>query len=308
MRVLCTTSSFNAPFPEGYEVVKNPYKRKLTEEEIFNLVGETNPDAIAAGVEPLTRRVMQQGTNLKVISRCGSGLDSVDLTAAKDLGILVSNTPDAPVIPVAELTISFILSALRNTKSLDEKIRNNIWEDCQGALLNEKTVGIMGCGRIGTYVAKILKAFGCVVLGFDVTVTNHEFCQMTDLNTLLKKSDIISLHVPINQTNYHLIGQEAFDIMKHGVIIINTARGGLIDEKVLLKELESGKVKFAAMDVFEEEPYRGALLSCKENTIFTPHIASSAKEARKKMEEETVNNLVKALALSEKSNQNNSLT
>lgn len=308
MRVLCTTSSFNAPFPEGYEVIKNPYKRKLTEEEILNLIGETNPDAIAAGVEPLTRSVMERSSNLKVISRCGSGLDSVDLAAAKDLKIQVFNTPDAPVVPVAELTILFILSALRNIYSLDKKIRKNIWESYQGALLNGKTVGLIGCGRIGTYVAKILKAFGCEVVGFDISFKNHKICQMTDINTLLKKSDIISLHVPVNQTNYHLIGQEAFDIMKHGVIIINTARGGLIDEKVLLKELESGKVKFAAMDVFEEEPYRGALLSCKENTILTPHIASSAKEARKKMEEETVNNLVKALSLSEKSNQNNSLT
>lgn len=308
MKVLCTTSSFNAPFPEGYEVVKNPYKRKLTEEEIFILIAETNPHAIAAGVEPLTQRVMKQGLDLKVISRCGSGLDSVDLAAAKDLGIQVFNTPDAPVIPVAELTISFILSALRNINPLDEKVRKNIWEDYQGALLNGKTVGIIGCGRIGTYVAKILKAFGCEVLGFDASVTNHNKCLMTDLPTLLKHSDIISLHVPINQDNYHMIGKEAFDVMKHGVIIINTARGGLIDEKVLLKELKSGKVKFAALDVFEEEPYRGALLSCKENTILTPHIASSAKEAREKMEEETVNNLVKALTLSEKSNQNNSLT
>ena len=300
MKVLCTTASFNAPFPEEYEVIKNPYKRKLSEEEIINLVVETNPDAIAAGVEPLTRKVMKQGANLKVISRCGSGLDSVDLAAAKDLGIQVFNTPDAPVIPVAELTISFILSALRNINSLDEKIRNNIWEDCQGALLNGKTVGLVGCGRIGTYVAKILKAFGCEVLGFDVSVTNHEICQMTDFNTLLKKSDIISLHIPINQDNYHQIGQKAFDVMKHGVVIINTARGGLIDEKVLLKELESGKVKYAALDVFEEEPYDGALLSCKENTVLTPHIASSAKEAREKMEEETVTNLVNGLGFFER--------
>ena len=295
MKVLCTTSSFNAPFPEGYEVIKNPDKRKLTEEEILNLITDINPDALAAGVEPLTRSVMKQGENLKVISRCGSGLDSVNLAAAKDLGIQVFNTPDAPVIPVAELTISFILSALRSINSLDRKIRDHKWEKYQGALLHEKTVGIIGCGRIGTYVARILGAFGCEVLGFDVAVTNHEVCQMTDLNTLLKQSDIISLHLPINKANYHMIGQKAFDEMKQGVIIINTARGGLIDEEILLNELESGKVKFAALDVFEDEPYGGELLSCKENTILTPHIASSAKEARKKMEEETVKNLVKGL-------------
>lgn len=297
MKVLCTTSSFDASFPDEIEVIKNPYKRKLTEEEILNLVVEINPDAIVAGVEPLTRRVMKQGSNLKVISRCGSGLDSVDLATAKDLGIQVFNTPDAPVIPVAELTISFILSALRNINSLDKKVRENIWKSYQGALIYEKTVGIIGCGKIGTYVAKILKTFSCKVLGFDISITNHESCQMTDLDTLLKQSDIISLHVPINKDNYHMIGQEAFDVMKHGVIIINTARGGLIDEKVLLKELESGKVKFAALDVFEQEPYNGALLSCEENTILTPHIASSAKEARTRMEEETVKNMVRGLAL-----------
>ncbi|MEN8230599.1 MAG: phosphoglycerate dehydrogenase [Bacteroidota bacterium] len=295
MKVLCTTSSFNASFPEGYEVIKNPNKRKLSEEEILNLITDTNPDAIAAGVEPLTRSVLKRGTNLKVISRCGSGLDSLDLTAAKDLGIQVFNTPDAPVIPVAELTISFILSALRNINSLDRKVRDHKWEKYQGALLHEKTVGIIGCGRIGTYVARILQAFGCEVLGYDISVTRHEICRMTDMETLFKQSDIISLHLPLDQTNYHMIGQEAFDRLKRGVIIINAARGGLIDEEILLKELESGKVKFAALDVFEEEPYGGALLSCKENTILTPHIASSAKEARKKMEEETVKNLVKGL-------------
>ncbi len=295
MKVLCTTSTFSAPFPPGYEVIKNPYKRKLTEEEILLLITETNPDALAAGVEPLTESVMKQGANLKVISRCGSGLDSVDLAAAKELGIQVFNTPDAPVVPVAELTISFILAALRNIHSLDREVRGKKWEKYQGALLNEKTIGIIGCGKIGTYVARILKAFGCNVWGFDVAVSNHESCQMTDLTTLFKQSDIISLHVPSNQANYHMIGQEAFDLMKQGVILINTARGGLIDEKVLLKELESGKVRFAALDVFEEEPYGGELLSCKENTLLTPHIASSAKEARKKMEEETVKNLLKGL-------------
>ncbi|MEN8229399.1 MAG: phosphoglycerate dehydrogenase [Bacteroidota bacterium] len=296
MRVLCTTSSFNAPFAEGFEVIKNPYKRKLTEEEILNLITDINPDAIAAGVEPLTRSVMKQGKKLKVISRCGSGLDSVDLAAAKDLGIQVFSTPDAPVIPVAELTVSFILSALRNLNTLDRKVRDHNWEKYQGGLLHEKRVGIIGCGKIGTYVARILEAFGCELLGYDISVTNHVVCQMTDLNTLLKQSDIISLHLPINKANYHMIGQKAFDQMKQGVIIINTARGGLIDEDLLLKELESGKVKFAALDVFEDEPYGGAMLSCKENTILTPHIASSAKEARKKMEEETVKNLVKGLA------------
>ncbi len=302
MKILCTTASFDAKFPKEFEVIKNPFNRKLTEEEILKLVVEINPDAIAAGVEPLTRKVMKHSNKLKVISRCGSGLDSVDLTAAKDLGILISNTPDAPVKPVAELTIAFILSALRNINSLDENMRNNVWKDNQGALLSGKTVGLIGCGRIGTYVAKILKAFGCEVLGFDISVKTHESCQMTDFNTILKKSDIISFHIPINRTNYHLVGQTEFNIMKNGVIIINTARGGLMDEKVLLKELESGKVKFAAMDVYEEEPYNGAFLSCKENTLLTPHIASSAKEARKKMEEETVKNLMNGLELLEKLN------
>jgi D-3-phosphoglycerate dehydrogenase / 2-oxoglutarate reductase len=295
MKVLCTTSSFDASFPENIEVIKNPYHRKLTEEEVLKLIQEIKPDALLAGVEPLTRKVLENSTNLKVISRCGIGLDSVDLIAANELGIKVYNTPDAPVIPVAELTIALILSALRKVNTLDTHMRQGDWMRFQGSLLYGKTVGIVGCGRIGTYVSKIIRAFDATVLGFDPFISKPMLFQMVDFDTLLANSDILCLHIPINKNNYHLVGPSEFNKMKNGVIIINTARGGLIDENALLAALNSGKVAMAALDVFENEPYQGPLLNLPDKTVLTPHNASSAVEARFRMEAEAAANLMTGL-------------
>jgi D-3-phosphoglycerate dehydrogenase / 2-oxoglutarate reductase len=290
--VLVTTAAFDERnFPEDWQVIYNPYGRKLTEDEILALVVRYQPIGIVAGVEPLTRRVLAQGGTLKVISRCGIGLDSVDLDAAKSLEIQVFNTPDAPTASVAELTLGLILCLARHISRMDSDIKSGAWKDYGGLLLKGKTVGIIGCGRIGSYVAKLVKAFGCHPLGYDAFIKEHDVCKMVEMDELLRNSDIVSLHLPYTPQNRHLIGAKQFALMKPGSLFINAARGGIVDEDALYDALVSEQIAGAAMDCFQEEPYAGKLAGLR-NTVLTPHVGSGATEARRAMERAAVKNLV----------------
>ncbi len=293
--ILTTTSSFSInDFPTGLNVIHNPYKRKLTEDEIKGLIAKYQPVGIIAGVEPLTREVLMTAKKLKVISRCGIGVDSVDLKAAEELGIKVTITPEAPMISVAELTIGLILSLIRKINVLDAGIRKGEWKGPKGNLLSGKTVGIIGCGRIGTYVSRLLKAFGCNVIGYDNHVREHEVCRIVGFEELLKESDIITLHIPYTEENKNIIGAEQLKKMKPSCLLINAARGGLIDEDALYEALKNGEIAGAALDCFAEEPYKGPLTKL-ENTVLTPHMGSSAIEARIMMEKQALDNLVQGL-------------
>lgn len=301
--ILVTTSSFGMEDSQpsaqlkaaGYDIVTNPFKRKLTEEEVIQLLLKHNPVGMIAGVEPLTRFVLEKASNLKVISRCGIGMDSIDLRAAEDFGISVRNTPDAPTIPVAELTIGLILSLLRCVTLSDREIRDKQWIRPMGMLLHGKTVGIVGCGRIGSYVAKLTKAFGCNVLGFDTVVKESSLFDITTLDKLLADSDIVSLHLPYNENTHHFFNENRLRSMKKGAFIINAARGGLIDEQALMKLLREEHLSGAALDCFENEPYTGPLTEL-ENVVLTGHIGSYAREGRSLMERQAVENLLHELS------------
>lgn len=310
MKILCTTSSFDAPIPPDFDVVKNPHGRTLTEEMVRSLIIEHRPDGIIAGVEPLTRRVleaaatssrsggpMQPGAQgrLKVISRCGVGLDGVDLSAASDLGIEVRNTPSAPVPSVAELTIGLILAALRSIPIADAAIRRGDWPRLKGGLLGARTVGIVGCGRIGTAVAGLIVPFGSRVLGFDPAIETHETIRLVPLDQLLAESDVVTLHAPLLDSTRHIIDGGAFAKMKPSAILVNTARGALVDEKALVDALKCERIAGCALDVYEDEPYIGPLTDLPEKTVLTAHMASSARETRDVMEREAVANLVAVL-------------
>ncbi len=296
MNILVTTSSFgNSSFPDSVNVIMNPYKRKLTESEAIELVDKYRPAGIIAGVEPLTRKVMEKAPELKVISRCGTGMDSVDLVAARSLGITVVNTPDAPTPSVAELTIGLMLCLARHINTMDTGIRKGDWKGPQGMLLKEKTVGIVGCGRIGTYVAELVSAFGCRVLGYDPYIRQHGICTIVSMDELLNEADIVTLHVPYSQANHHIIGEAELGRMKSAALLINAARGGLVDEEALYAALKQGVIAGAAMDCFELEPYKGKLTEL-DNTVLTSHIGSGAVETRKIMEAQAVENLLKVLA------------
>jgi len=300
--VLITTSSFgredNTPLTMiakcGFEPVLNPFGRKLTEEEVIQLFHKYKPIAMIAGVEPLTDRVLKNAEGLKVISRCGIGLDNVDIDAARKLGIVVTNTPDAPTQAVAELTVGLILAVLRNVPHMDRALRDGKWERPMGTLLSEKTVGIIGCGRIGSAVARLLKGFNCNLIGFDPFLSYHPEIHLTTLEKLLTTAEIITIHVPYSNSVHYFINEDKLKLMRPTAILVNTSRGGLVDENALYRVLKEKRIAGACLDCYEQEPYSGPLRELS-NVVLSAHVGSYAREARIKMEIEAVDNLLNAL-------------
>ncbi len=300
-KVLITTSSFNlgnfaqakSLHDAGISIEVNPHGRRLSEDEVADLVA-TDVIAILAGLEPLTDRVLSNAKSLRVIARCGTGLDSVDLQAASRLGIDVFNTPDAPTQAVAELTIAHMLNSLRHISTTDSNMRSGKWTPTMGSLLATKTVGLIGVGRIGSAVAKLAKAFGSRVIGFDPVVSSHNSVEMLSLDEVLTQADIVSLHVPINDQTHHIVNASAISRMKTGSIVVNVSRGGLIDESALHDALKSQHLSGAALDCFEDEPYSGPLLQIPGVHV-TAHMGSYARETRDLMEVEASTNLVNGL-------------
>ena len=300
-KVLITTSSFNlgnfaqakSLHDAGISIEVNPHGRRLSEDEVADLVA-TDVIAILAGLEPLTDRVLSKAKSLRVIARCGTGLDSVDLQAASRLGIDVFNTPDAPTQAVAELTIAHMLNSLRHISTTDSNMRSGKWTPTMGSLLATKTVGLIGVGRIGSAVAKLAQAFGARVIGFDPVVSSHNSVELLSLDEVLNQADIVSLHVPINDQTHHIVNASAISRMKPGSIVVNVSRGGLIDESALHDALKSQHLSGAALDCFEDEPYSGPLLQIPGVHV-TAHMGSYARETRDLMEVEASTNLVNGL-------------
>ena len=298
MKIVITTTTFGQfdkrPLAllkdQGWEVALNPYQRKLKEEEILSLCHDA--DGIIAGTENLESKVLEGLSRLKVISRCGVGVENVDLKKAKQLNIKVLNTPEAPTVAVAELTIGLILNLLRKVNLMDKNIRGGIWKKEMGSLLAGKRVGIIGFGRIGRKVSEFLKPFRCEVRYSDPYVKDGEGgARRLSLSQLLKWADIISIHAAGNQP---LLRKKEFAVMKKGAWLINVSRGELVDEKALFTALKAARLSGAALDVFCREPYTGPLAKL-DNVILTPHVGSYAIEARVQMELEAARNLLEGL-------------
>ncbi|MFA4955748.1 MAG: phosphoglycerate dehydrogenase [Candidatus Methanoperedens sp.] len=280
----------------GFEPVLNPYGRKLEFGEFVKLIKDAV--GLIAGTEKITSELLENAPMLKVISRYGVGIDNIDMKATKKLGIIVRNTPDAPSQAVAELSLALILNLCRRVSEADRNIKNNNWSPLIGSLLSGKTLGIIGLGRIGRKLVKLIQPFNMKIYAYD-PYPDHEFVSsnnimLASLDVVMSESDIISLHVPLSDNTYHMIGKKELSLMKKGGVIINTSRGGLIDEEALVIALKNDSIKGAAIDTFEKEPYNGALTGFN-NVILTSHMGSSAIETRKQMELETVNNLLEAL-------------
>lgn len=300
--ILITTSTFSLynekPLrilqESGFRLIFNPYQRKLTENEVLDLVQKVQPEGIIAGVEPLTRKVLESAKYLKVVSRCGVGLDSVDLAAADDLSIRVLNTPDASSLSVAELTLGLIFAVLRKIPMADSGIRRGKWLRPMGRVIAGKVVGIIGCGRIGCLVGRMLSLLECCVIGFDPYQSAPEHIERHSLGEVLRQADIVSLHLPFNRETQGMFDREKIFMMKDGSCLINTSRGGLVDEKVLFEALQSGKLAGAALDCFVSEPYDGRLREL-DNVVLTSHIGSYAIEGRIQMEIQATENLLREL-------------
>ncbi|MFA5774456.1 MAG: phosphoglycerate dehydrogenase [Ilumatobacteraceae bacterium] len=300
-KILVTTSSFDLHNFEqldlltaaGIEIVQNPLKRRLSEQEVSELIDD-DVIGIIAGLEPLTANVLKNARRLKVIARCGTGLDSVDTEVAQSQGILVFNTPDAPTTAVAELTVAHILGLLRHVTESDRQVRSGRWNGLMGSLLKNRTVGIIGFGRIGQAVAKLITVFEASVIAFDVQTISNPLVKQLPLDEVFAKSDIISLHVPYSEATRHLINAHAIEKMKPTALLVNVSRGGVIDEDALLAALQSGRIAGAALDCFEVEPYSGPLLGI-DNVHVTAHMGSYARETRDQMELDASAALVRGL-------------
>lgn len=301
-KILIATSSFDVNNFEqidilksnNFEIVFNPFDKRLNEVEIFNLL-DNDVVGVIAGLEKYNYNILNKAKFLKVISRCGIGLDNIDLDTANKLGISVYNTPDAPTRAVAELTIAHIFSILRRISESDREIKAGQWKPLMGSLLNKQTIGIVGYGRVGKMVASFLKPFGSKVISYDPVIkNNNDNVEMVSFEKLLLESDIVTLHIPYSQQNHHIINDIALKKMKQNAFLVNIARGGLIDEIALLDVLKDNKLSGVSLDCFEEEPYTGPLLSINKVQV-TAHMGSYAKEARMMMESEACANLVKGL-------------
>lgn len=307
-KILISTASFGkydgSPLEllkqAGLEPVMNPYGRTLKREEVLDLASEAS--GIIAGTEPLDGMVLESLKGLKVISRCGAGLDNVDMRAANRYGISVYSTPYGPTPAVAELTVALALDLMRRITEMDRDIRSGKWSKVMGSLLSGKKLGIIGFGRIGRKVAALLLPFGVEISYYDLRCSTPVIgCRQVEFSELLSWADIITIHVSPASPVKTVLGSMEIGLLKQGSCLINTSRGGVVDESALYEALKSGRISGAALDVFKEEPYTGCLREFP-NVILTPHIGSYAREARADMELESVNNLLAGLGVAEPAN------
>lgn len=279
---------------DAYKLLEDSGKFEITmehfdKENLFRAISDIEILLVRSATK-VTREIIEAGKNLKIIARAGAGLDNVDVETAKEKGIKVLNTPGANSISVAELTIGLMIAASRFIPQGTQSLKEGKWEKkkFKGFELYEKKLGIIGYGKIGREVAKRAKAFDMKIYVYDIVKPENleSFVEFVDFERLIKSSDYITVHVPLNEKTKYMINKSTFDLMKDGAILINAARGGVVDEEALYNALISGKLKAAALDVFEVEPptddLRKKLLSL-ENVIATPHIGASTEEAQKRV-------------------------
>lgn len=294
-KILIGASTFGVPdrsavdrlIESGFDVIPNPFGRKLTKDELAGLL--KGADGIIAGLEPLDRPVLEN-SKLKVISRSGAGLNNVDLEAAKELGIAVYSTPDAPTGAVAEMAVGAMIILMRRIPAMDRSLRGGQWNKMMGSQLEGSTVAVVGFGRIGRRVAGILKSIGARILAVDPkSDMPFEGASFMAIEEAFAEADVVTVHVNGDDV---VIGRNEFDAMKKGVFILNSSRGGVVDEQALIGALDNGKVAGAWLDCFREEPYNGPLLKY-DQVILTPHVSSYTATCRKRMEMEAADNIIR---------------
>jgi D-3-phosphoglycerate dehydrogenase len=279
---------------ENIPFTPNPFERRLREEELAEIISPY--EALIAATEPITERVLERATNLRLIARVGIGLDSVALRAARARGIAVTYTPAAPSPAVAELAVGQMLALLRQTPTANQEIREGIWKRRIGRRLGLMTVGVIGVGRIGRRVIQHLKGWSPQILAHDIRedldFSGMTGCTWTDAETIYRRADIITLHVPLTRRTRGMIGERQLAMMKPEAIFINTARGELVDEAALTRALRANPRFSAAIDVFEKEPYDGELIGL-ENCLLSSHMGSATRDCRLRMELEAAQEVVR---------------
>ena len=283
---------------KGLEVVD---LTSIPKEELVNHVGDLDAIIVRSATK-VRKEMIDAAKNLKVIGRAGVGLDNVDVEYARSKGIKVLNTPGATSISVAELTIGLILAVMRKIAYADREMRKGAWpkKKCKGIEMYGKTLGVIGIGRIGREVAKRAKAFGMRIVYYDIFRLSEEQerelgVEYRELEELLSLADVVTLHLPLTPETRHLINAERIAKMKDGAILVNAARGGIVDEDAMYDALKSGKLYGAALDVYENEPLRESKLFELDNVVLTPHIGAQAKEGQARAGVEIAQRVVQAL-------------
>lgn len=306
MKILVTPTSLqpqsNSPYLEMLkeytdDLVFNPAGRPLTEEELIPLLSDC--DGYVAGLDFITEKVIASCPKLKVISRYGVGYDRVDIKAAKEAGVIVTNTPGVNSEAVGELAFGLILSVARRIPFLDRDTRDGGWRRSTGIEMLGKTIAILGLGSIGKVVARCAKGFGMEVTAYDPFL-DEAYCRENGItgkafDDCIADADVISLHLPLMESTRHIIDADAISKMKQGVILINTSRGGIIDEAAAYEGLKTGQIGGLGLDAFEQEPPEDSPLFAFENVVVTPHTGAHTKEATQNMASAAVRNVIDVL-------------
>jgi len=297
--ILISNVGFGQAAPEFLAKLKNMAKVCLNEEgikfseaEFISKVSDTT--ILIAGTEKISRRVFEHAKNLKLIARVGSGVDNIDLDYAKERKIKISYTPFAPSEAVPEFTVSLILNLIKNISLSDRKMHKAEWYRPMGRMLSSLSIGIVGVGKIGTRVIELIKALSpnSNIYYYDPNVTVLKDAIKCDLDFLFQECDVISLHLPLNEKTKGLINGDLLFSMKKNTFIVNTSRGGIMDEEALYQLLKSKHLTGAALDVFEVEPYQGSLNQL-DNCLLTSHMGSLTQEVRAIMEAEVVEDVIR---------------
>jgi len=281
------------------ELIVPIVKERFNEQELLQWV--TDVDGVICGDDQFTERVLKAAPKLKVISKWGTGIDSIDQAACKRLGIAVCNSPNAFSEPVADSVLGYILNFARRLPWMDRIMRQGHWTKLPSIALRECTLGVIGVGNVGKAVVRRATAFGMRVLGNDLVEMPFDFLaenqiDMVSKEELLQQADFVSLNCTLNPTSFHLIGDTEFALMKSTAVIINTARGPIIDEPALIRALQSEQIAGAAMDVFETEPLpANSPLLEMDNVMLAAHNANSSPEAWQRVHQNTVQNLLREI-------------
>jgi D-3-phosphoglycerate dehydrogenase len=309
------TVLFTAPYMLSYKnqfipilerfnckVIIPKVNERLNEEEILAYAGKF--DATICGDDCYNSQVLEKcSPRLKVISKWGTGIDSIDKKFAESLGIQVFNTPNAFTLPVADSVLGYMLAFARSHPWMDRSVKNGEWKKISGRSLSECTLGVIGVGNIGKAVLRRARGFGMKLLGNDIVSIAPDFLieygvEMTDFETLLHQSDFISINCTLNSASRHLINQKSLDLVKPGAVIINIARGPIIDETALIAALQGGKLAGAALDVFEVEPLpENSPLMRMDNVLLAPHNSNSSPSAWERVHWNTILNLLNGLSI-----------
>jgi D-3-phosphoglycerate dehydrogenase / 2-oxoglutarate reductase len=289
----------------GIEIITADVQERMEENEILAYAGQF--DGTICGDDRYSANVLEKcSPRLKVVSKWGTGIDSIDQEAADRLGIRVGNTPNAFTLPVADNVMGYILAFARQQPWMDQEMKRGFWNKIPCHSLSEVTIGVIGVGNIGSAVLHRAQAFGAELLGNDIVPIAHDFItenkmEMTSLQDLLERSDFISMNCDLNPTSYHLINTQSLSWVKPHAVLINTARGPLIDEEALIQALENKKIAGAALDVFEHEPLpNSSPLLQMDNVMLAPHNSNSSPQAWEHVHWNSLHNLLEGLNIDHK--------